>query len=128
LPPLFAIDLWRRSVTLKKNKMSLPLPGLLSSVLRSYLSFCYFTLFHLMRYYLVIIIGLGVLWYPLWILGGLAVLWTSVADFYIKKPRLLYPVFLLYYVMEHLAYQAGVFWGCLKQGYFGSYRLSFKKA
>ena len=128
LPPLFAIDLWRRSVTLKHIRMALPFPSLVSAALRSYLAFFYYTFFHLIRYYLVIIIGLGVLWYPLWILGGLAVLWTSVGDFYIKKPRLLYPVFLFYYVMEHLAYQAGVFWGCLKQGYFGSYMLSFKKA
>jgi len=128
LPLLFSLDLWRKSVTLKKYKMSLPFPSLVSSALRTYLSFGYFAFFHLVRYYLVVFIGLGVLWYPLWIFGGLAVIWTSLVDYSVKKPGLLYPVFLFYYLLEHLAYQIGVFWGCLKTGYFGSYLLSFKKA
>jgi mycofactocin system glycosyltransferase len=128
LPLLFGIDLWRKSVTLKKFKMKLPFPSLVSSALRSYLSFGYFAFFHFVRYYLVVIIGLGVLWYPVWLFGGLALIWTSLTDFCVKKPALLYPVFLFYYLLEHLAYQVGVFWGCLKKGYFGSYLLSFKKA
>ena len=128
LPLLFGIDLWRKSVTLKKFKMSIPFPSLVFSALRSYLSFGYFAFFHLVRYYLVVIIGFGVLWYPLWILGALGMVWTSAVDYAVKKPDLLYPVFLFYYLLEHLAYQVGVFWGCLKTGYFGSYLLSFKKA
>jgi hypothetical protein len=46
----------------------------------------------------------------------------------VKKPRLPYPVFLFFYTLEHLAYQAGVFLGCLRERYFGSYRLSFRRA
>jgi mycofactocin system glycosyltransferase len=128
LPLLFAADLWRKSATLKKIKMSLPFPSLVSSALRSYLSFGYFAFFHLIRYYLVLIIGFGVLWYPLWIFGALGIIWTSTVDYAVKKPELLYPVFLFYYFLEHLAYQVGVFWGCLKTGYFGSYLLSFRRA
>ena len=128
LPLLFGFDLWRKSVTVRKFKMALSFPSLVSSALRSYLSFFYFAFFHLIRYYLILIVGLGFLWYPLWIFGGLGIICTSVVDFSVKKPDLLYPVFLCYYLLEHLAYQVGVFWGCLKLGYFGSYRLSFRRA
>ncbi len=61
------------------------------------------------------------------LLAGLAVIDTSITDYYVKRPKLAYPVFLFFYILEHLAYQAGVFIGCLKQGYFGSYRLSFNR-
>lgn len=125
---IFGIDLWRKSVTVRKFKVTLSFPSLVAAALRSYLSFFYFAFFHLVRYYLVLFIGLGVLWHPLWVLGSLGILWISIMDYIVKKPDLFYPVFLFYYLLEHLAYQAGVFWGCLKTGYFGSYRLSFRWA
>jgi hypothetical protein len=99
---------------------------LFNAVLRSLLSFVYFVFFHLIRYYLVLFIGFGVLWPPLWILGGLALVYASIADYLVKKPKLFYPVFLFFYLLEHLVYQVGVFWGCLKKGYFGSYLLKFR--
>ena len=34
---------------------------------------------------------------------------------------LLFPLFLYYFTLEQLAYQAGVFWGCLRRHYFKSY-------
>jgi mycofactocin system glycosyltransferase len=128
LPLIFGIDLWQKYTTVNKLKMVLTLPQLVSSALRSYLSFSYFAFFHLIRYYLILMAGLGVLWYPLWVFGGVGILCTSVVDFTVKKPALLYPVFLFYYLAEHLAYQVGVFWGCLKRGSFGSYLLSFRRA
>jgi mycofactocin system glycosyltransferase len=128
IPLLFGFDLWRRSSQINRLKIDLTFSRIISSVFRSWLSFFYFAFFHLVRYYLVLFIAFGFLWHPLWILGGLAVVYASVVDFSVKKPALLYPVFLFYYFLEHLAYQVGVFWGCLKKGYFGSYRLSFKRA
>ncbi len=127
IPPLFAIDLWRKSATVKRFKMTIPFTQLASSALRSYLSFGYYAFYHLIRYYLVLFLGLGVLWHPLWILGALGIGWTSLVDYVVKKPGLPYPVFLGFYLGEHLAYQAGVFWGCLKTGYFGSYLISFRR-
>ena len=125
---LFAFDLWRRSVVVKKLKMGLAFGQTVYAALRSYLSFFYFAFFHLTRYYLILFIGLGWLWYPLWIFGGLAIIYSSIVDYYVKRPELFYPIFLFFYLLEHLAYQLGVFWGCLKKGYFGSYLLSFKRA
>jgi mycofactocin system glycosyltransferase len=127
IPLLFGFDLWRRSVTVKKYKMDTGFKQLVYAVLRSSYSFFYFAFFHLVRYYLVLFVGLGFLWYPLWIFGGLAILYASIVDYLLKKPKLFYPVFLFFYLLEHLSYQVGVFWGCVKNGYFGSYLLNFRR-
>ncbi len=127
VPLLFGFDLWRRSIITKKYKMGIGFQQLVYAVLRSSYSFFYFAFFHLIRYYLILFIGLGFLWYPVWIFSGLALLYASIVDYLLKKPKLLYPIFLFFYLLEHLAYQVGVFWGCLKKGYFGSYFLNFRR-
>lgn len=128
IPLIFGYDVFRKSATLKKYKMALPFRQIAYSILRSYLSFCYFAFFHLVRYYLILIFALGFLLNSLWLFSGLAILLTSIVDYSVKKPSLAYPTFLLFYILEHLAYQIGVFWGCLKLKYFGSYIISFKRA
>ncbi len=127
IPIFFGLDLWWRSLTAGKFKIGIAFPRIACAALRSYLSFFYFAFFHLVRYYLILLIGLGFLWLPFWIFGGMAILYVSIVDYLTKKPKLFYPVFFFFYVLEHLAYQLGVFWGCLKKGYFGSYLISFKK-
>jgi len=126
IPLLFGIDVWRKSTIVKRFRIAISFPRMVYSVFRSYFSFFYFAFFHLMRYYLILIVGLGFLWHPLWLFGGLALVDTSVVDYYVKKPDLFYPVFLFFYLLEHLAYQVGVFRGCLKLKYFGSYLISFR--
>jgi mycofactocin system glycosyltransferase len=128
MPILFGIDLWRKSLIVTRFRMAISFPQIVYSALRSYLSFFYFAFFHLMRYYLILIVGLGFLWHPLWLFSGLALVDTSIVDYYVKKPGLLYPVFFFFYLLEHLAYQIGVFRGCLKLKYFGSYLLAFRRA
>jgi len=128
IPLLFIIDLLRRSREAGKVKIKLSFRETAYSTFRSYLSFFYFTFFHLMRYFLVLFVGFGFLWHPLWIFGGLIMVYPSLVDYFVKKPTINYPVFLIFYLMEHLVYQAGVFWGCVRLGYFGSYGLSFRKS
>ncbi len=128
LVPFFASDLLLRRAKVKKYRMGVGFGGLAYAALRSWLSFYYFAFFHVVRYYLILFIGLGFLWYPVWILGGTALLYASAVDYLLKRPALFYPVFLFFYLLEHLVYQVGVFWGCLKHGYFGSYLLSFRKS
>jgi len=128
VPLVFGFDMVRRYASLKKFKMSMHISQTVYSTFRSYLSFFYFSFFHLVRYYLILILGLGFLLHSLWLFGGLAILYTSIVDYHVKKPGLNYPAFLFFYLLEHLAYQVGVFWGCLKLRYFGSYLVSFKRA
>lgn len=125
LPPLLGADFWQKSHVLWRLKMPLALKKRLSSVLRGHFSFYYLAFFHLLRYYFILLVGLGFLWHPVWLLGGLALIMVSLVDYLVKKPGLPYPVFLYYYTLEHLAYQVGVFWGCLKRGYFGAYIPAF---
>ncbi len=128
LLPLVAIDLWGKHATLARFRMELALAPLLYATLRSYLSLFYSAGFHLVRYYLILIVGLGFLWQPCWYYAGIILVYASIVDACVKGPRLAYPFFLGYYLLEHLAYQCGVFWGCLRQMYFGSYLVSFKRA
>jgi len=128
LPVLFGSDIWWKSSTIGKYKVDLSPGQLAAAALRSLLSFCYYAFFHLIRYYLILIIGLGIAWWPFWVWGGVGIIYASVTDYTVKKPKLFYPVFLYFYLLEHLAYQVGVFWGCVKHRYFGSYLLSFKRA
>ena len=123
----FGFDLYRKYAILKRFGMTLPCPRVSYSVLRSYFSFGYFALFHLVRYYLILFLAFGFLAYPVWLFGGLALLFTSGVDFRVKKPRLTYPVFLFFYTLEHLAYQIGVLWGCLRLRYFRSYLPVFSR-
>lgn len=125
---LFGIDLFQKSGSLKKSKIVLPFPQIVYSTLGSFLSFFYFAFFHLVRYYLVLMFGLGFLLHSIWLFSSLALLFTSGVDYYVKRPRLSYPAFLFFYTLEHLAYQLGVFWGCLRLKYFRAYALSFKRA
>jgi mycofactocin system glycosyltransferase len=127
IPVLFGIDLSRRSTTMRKFRMALSLPEIAYATFRSYLSFFYYAFFHLVRYYLVLILALGFAWHPLWLFSGLGIVGASIADYFVKKPKLAYPIFFVFYLLEHLAYQLGVFRGCLKLGYFGSYLLSFRR-
>ncbi len=123
----FGLDLYQKYVTLKRSKVALPLSQLSYSVLRSYFSLGYFALFHMVRYYLILLLVLGFLVYPVWFFVGAALLFTSGVDYRVKKPKLNYPVFLFFYILEHLAYQMGVFWGCLKLRYFRSYLPVFNR-
>ena len=123
------IDLWRKSGALAGSKM-VSFRQIAGATLRSYPAFYYAISFHLVRYYFILLVGLGFLFHPVWLVCLLMLLLTSIADYRAKRPRLIYPVYLYFYTLEHLAYQVGVFWGCLKLGYFGSYipKVSFSYA
>lgn len=125
--PLLGIDMFQKSASLRRLRIPLALNQLTLVTLRSYFSLFYYALFHIVRYYWILLVLFGLAWAPFWYFGGLALLYTSLVDYYVKKPKLIYPVFLYFYLLEHLAYQLGVFWGCLTTGYFGSYRIAFRR-
>jgi mycofactocin glycosyltransferase len=128
LPLLYLTELGFKTRDAVRKKLPFSLPQLAASVLRSQSSFLYYAFYHLARYYLAVFIIFWFIWHPVWILGTLVLLWTSLVDFLKKKPMLSYPVFLFYYFLEQLAYQAGVFYGCIKHRYFSTYKLTFKRA
>ncbi len=96
--------------------------GALKARARASASLLYYLGYHGLRYYA----------WPLLLLaaamprGGmvLGAVWVAVAavDHRVKRAALGFPAFLVYYLGEQLAYGAGVFWGCVRQGTFRSYR------
>ena len=106
-----------------RRGVPIPLWKVYFSVARTHFSFFYFVSFHGVRYYLVPLALLGLLYHPLWLLVLLLIALSSTVDYATKRPRLAFVAFLFYYILEHLYYQTGVFVGCLKAGTFGSYKL-----
>ena len=97
----------------------------LKSTAATHLELVYQLSYHAIRYYLVPICLLGMLFLPLAPVAAALVLFPSLVEFFRKHPRLPYPVFLFFFIMEQVSYQAGVLWGCLKCGSFRTYRLMF---
>jgi mycofactocin system glycosyltransferase len=111
-----------KAIRTRKHGVAIALWKACFSVIRTQLSFFYFASFHLVRYYLIPLVLLGFAYHPLWLLSILFIGLSSVVDYSARRPRLAFPIFLFYYTLEHLFYQAGVFAGCLRAKTFGSYR------
>jgi mycofactocin system glycosyltransferase len=98
----------------RKNNIPIRLPGLLFVTVRSYCFFFYHFCAFVSRYYLI--------WSPVIFMLARVVsaivfcmhLLTGTAEYFIKKPDLNLPLFLFYFTADQLAYQLGVWWGCLK--------------
>lgn len=93
------------------------------SVLRMYISYSYALAFHLSRYYLLLFFILGFGLSSFWWLGFFFLMLSAAVDYSVKPPRLLFPVFLFYYLLDHISYQAGVLAGCLRARSVGPFRV-----
>ena len=58
-----------------------------------------------------------------WALPAAALLCAAGVDHAVRKPPLSFIRFSGIYLLEHIAYGAGVFWGCLSRRCFASYRV-----
>jgi mycofactocin glycosyltransferase len=61
---------------------------------------------------------------PFWAVPLAALFTCAGVDYWIKKPRLSPMAFTGIYLLEQIAYGAGVFWGCLRGRGFASYRVT----
>jgi len=113
------------AVRLRFARRGLPigLPALLAGRLRALGSLVYYVSFHLVRYYSIPLIGVALI-FPLFSVVPIALLGCAArVDHAIKKPQLSFVRFAGIYLLEQLAYGAGVFWGCLSRRCFTSYRV-----
>jgi mycofactocin system glycosyltransferase len=97
----------------------------LRATARRHLELLYHLSSHLIRYYLVLMILLGLVFIPIIPVVVALILLPSISEFFRKKPRLSFPAFLILFLTDQASYQAGVFWGCVKQRSFRSLRLVF---
>ncbi len=84
----------------------------------------YYVGYHLIRYYGMPLLCIGLVWHGLGMLLLFLFIWICSTDYFVRRPRLSPAAFFVYYMAEQFAYGAGVFWGCLGQKNFSSYRLT----
>jgi mycofactocin glycosyltransferase len=118
----------RKQLRLKrKYNIEISLSDIYPAILKQHLLLNYHFGYHIARYYLLPVMILSAL-LPQLAPALLAMVTLPVVfEFYQKKPRLSFPAFALFFWIEQIFYQVGVFWGCLKQGSCRLYRVSFVK-
>jgi len=122
---LYGLDVLHKKARLKKLdsdiERDITFRKLCLSTLKSHFSLFYYAGFFMIRYFLIVFILAGMVNYSAWIVGFILLGICSGVDFRIRKPKLTYPVFLVIYVLEHCAYQIGVFIGCVRHKYMKCY-------
>lgn len=109
---------------LARRGLPVGLFSVLAARLRALGGQVYYLGYHLIRYYGIPLLCAGLAWPRLGLI--LLLLFTGVGstDYCVRKPNLSLPAFFGFYLMEQIAYGAGVFRGCLGHRNFGSYRLA----
>lgn len=122
---LLAADTVIVRVRFIRRNLPIGLTSLFAGRLRALGSLAYYICYHLVRYYAVplIVVALIVPGFWAWSLPVAALLCASGVDYAIKKPPLPFIRFCGIYLLEQIAYGAGVFWGCLSRKCFASYRV-----
>jgi mycofactocin system glycosyltransferase len=114
-------DFFQKGLKIKRSGLRLKNTRVFLSVLRSHFSFSYHTSSYLVRYYLIFLVLFSFLYPKVWGFLLFLIFFSGSVDFYIKKPRINLFSFLFFYTLDQLAYQIGVFWGCIANKNFGSY-------
>ncbi len=86
------------------------------ATLRAYAAFAHHVCAFVSRYYLIAAI-IAAPFLPVFALVVLGMhLLNAVVEYRLKRPALGLPWFCLFFTLEQLSYQAGVWWGCLRHG------------
>jgi mycofactocin system glycosyltransferase len=107
------------------RRLPIGLGSLLAGRLRALGSLTYYLSYHLVRYYAapLFVVALIIPGFWAWCLPVAALLCAAGVDHAVRKPPLSFIRFFGIYLLEQLAYGAGVFWGCLSRKCFASYRV-----
>jgi hypothetical protein len=122
----FLVELWIEKQQFKRKFDRTPSGAeLLVATAKRHVTLAYHIGYHISRYYLIPAIVLCLILWPVAPALLALILLVPLLEYLKKKPGLIFPIFLGFFYLEQLFYQAGVFWGCLKQGSFRPYRISF---
>jgi len=120
---LLIIDAAVVRIRLSRRELAISLPSLVAGRLRALWSLAYYLSYHLLRYYAAPLFLLAIL-IPQSSLLLLAVICCAAGvDHAVRKPQLSLIRFTAIYLLEQVAYGAGVFWGCVRGRTFASYRV-----
>lgn len=103
-----------KKLKLQRLGLEISIKNLLKPIWRSHLAFLGYITAIIARYYSIYLMLLSLVFPALLGLLLLVFLVSAYFDYTVKKPMLNYPTFLLVYMIEKLAYQLGVIYGCFK--------------
>jgi mycofactocin system glycosyltransferase len=121
---LVAVDSGVYRLRLARRGVALGYPAIFAGRLRATGGLAYYLSYHLLRYYSLALGALALALPALWALPAVVLLISAGVDHHIKKPKLSFLGFTGIYLLEQVAYGAGVFWGCLRGRGFASYRVT----
>jgi hypothetical protein len=116
---LLLVDGIRKHRKLKTRQIPITRCQVFTAIIRGYLSFVYHCCSFISRYYLVVV-PVVLLLSPLTaaVIFGMH-LTAGIVEYMVKKPRLNPLSFLLFFTLEQVSYQSGVWWECI-------HRVNFK--
>ena len=120
---LLGADVAAVRVRLGRRGLPIGLPSLVAGRLRALGSLVYYLSYHLVRYYASLLILLALIVPQFWVLFVGVLGCAAGVDHAVRKPQLPFVRFAGIYLLEQVAYGAGVFWGCLRGRTFSSYRV-----
>jgi mycofactocin system glycosyltransferase len=120
---LLVVDSVAVRLRINKQGLSIGLAAVLAGRLRALGSLVYYLCYHLVRYYSAPLIVMALFASVMWAVFGFVLVCAAGVDYAVKKPRLSFPAFVGIYLLEQVAYGAGVFWGCLSRKCFASYKV-----
>lgn len=107
------------------RKIPIGLGALFAGRVRALGSLVYYLSYHLVRYYAAPLVVIALVipgpWFQLF--SAAILVCAAGVDFAVRKPPLSFARFCGIYLLEQIAYGAGVFWGCLSRKCFASYRV-----
>jgi mycofactocin system glycosyltransferase len=120
---LLVADGWVRRRQFGQRQVPIGFGALLAGRLRALGSLVYYLSYHLVRYYALPFLVAATVWPAAGAVLLAALAGTARVDYAVRKPEQAFAPFLAIYALEHLAYGAGVFWGCVQRRCFTSYRV-----
>jgi len=125
---LLLVDTFMTRSRISRKGLTLSMVQILLARSRTVGSLAYYVGYHLLRYYLPLLLLTAVVYPPIGLLVLGMLLGVGSVDFRVRTPRLKLAGFFCYYVLEQLSYGSGVFWGCFRMKNFASYRLDLQGA
>ncbi|NVN99103.1 MAG: mycofactocin biosynthesis glycosyltransferase MftF [Geobacteraceae bacterium] len=120
---LIVVDAAIVRVRLQRSELAINLPSLIAGRLRALWSLGYYLSYHLLRYYAPLLFLLTLVEPRFTPLVLAIIVCAAAVDHSVRKPQLSLISFGAIYLLEQIAYGAGVFWGCLRGRTFASYRV-----
>lgn len=121
---LLGADAARLRRRLARHQIPLGFGTLLAGRVRALGSLGYYLSYHLIRYYALPLAVAGIIVPMVGVVAAAAFVCAAAVDYAVRRPQLSFLPFAVYYLLEHLSYGSGVFWGCLREKSFATYRLT----